>query len=284
MLWLLSRLPFDIQLSLGRQIGKIIWHAAPDRRRVTLINLSIAFPEMSDTELNKLARTVYSHVGMSVSEMATLWFRPASFILPRFTLEGIEHLEKALSQGRGIILLQAHFTLIDFNAPIFREHFPFSVVFDPPKNKLFAAFLENRRNVYVEAAIENRQTRIMIRRLRQGGIVWYSPDQSVGRRHGAIDTQFFGHPVLTTVGTRRIASMTNAIVVPLIPTRHGNTGRYTLRIGQPIDIDSEDDLKATQQVNDIFEAQIREQPEQYFWMHKRFKPPGPQYKNPYTKP
>jgi len=283
LLWVLSRFPYDIQLAVGRKIGTLTWHLLPSRRRVTLTNLSIGFPDISSEARTLMGRTVYAHVGMSIAEGASLWFRPLDFYESRFELVGVENLEAALSVKKGVILLQAHFSLLEMNAAILGPRYPVSAVFDPPKNALFAAFLTNRRSRFLQALIDNRQMRQMIRKLKQGEIVWYSPDQSVSRHHGGIETQFFGQPVLTTAGTRRIASMTGATVLPLIPTRHGNTGRYTLKIGQALVLNSDDDQIATQQVNDMLEAQVRLQPEQYFWMHKRFKPPGPEQKDPYKQ-
>ena len=281
LLWLLSRLPFDTQLSVGRLIGKLVWVALPSRKRVTLTNLGIAFPEKTNQQKLDLARQVYDHAGMTITEEASLWFRHSSFFLDRIDLQGAEHLDEALNLNRGVILLQAHFSLIEINMAKMGPLYPVSVVFDPPKNQLFAAFLANRRARFLQSLVENRQMRKMIRKLKQGEVVWYSPDQSVSLRHGGIATTFFGHPVLTTAGTCRIASMTGARVLPFVPTRHTDSGRYTIRIGEPLTLDSSDEQTATQKINDIFEAQIRQQPEQYFWMHKRFKPPSQEHKDPY---
>ena len=281
-LWLISRLPYDSQLWLGRQLGKLSWHALPSRRRVTMTNLDIAFPEQTPEARELMAREVYAHVGMSIAEGASLWFRPISFYTERFELLGTDYMEEALSLKRGVILLQAHFSLLEMNATVIGPRYPTSAVFDAPKNPLFAAFLINRRARFMRELIDNKQIRKMIRRLKAGEVVWYSPDQSVSRSHGGIETTFFGQAVLSTAGTCRMAGMTGAVVLPLIPTRHASTGRYTLRIGAPVEMNHSDDHAATQQINDMFEAQVRLQPEQYFWMHKRFKPPGPDYPNPYA--
>ena len=281
LLWLLSRLPFDTQLSIGKLIGKLAWLALPSRRRVTLTNLGLAFPEKSAEQKLELARQVYDHVGMSIAEEASLWFRPPGFYLDRFDLHGGERIDEALKLNRGVILLQAHFSLIEINMAKMGPLYPVSVVYDPPKNKLFAAFLANRRARFLRALIDNRQMRQMIRKLKQGEVVWYSPDQSVSLSHGGIATKFFDQPVWSTAGTLRISNMTGATVLPLFPTRHADTGRYTIQIGEALTFDDADEQRATQKINDLFESQIRQQPEQYFWMHKRFKPPGKEYRNPY---
>ena len=282
LLWLLSRLPFDTQLLVGRMIGKLVWLALPGRKRVTLTNLGFAFPEKSKQQKIELARQVYDHVGMTIAEEASLWFRPADFYLDRFDVHGSEHLDHALKLNRGVVLLQAHFSLIEINMAKLGPLYPISVVFDPPKNELFAAFLANRRARFLRSLVDNRQMRQMIRKLKQGEVVWYSPDQSVSLSRGGVETTFFGQPVLTTAGTGRIAKMTGAQVLPFVPTRHADSGRYTIRIGEALTFDGSDEQVATQKINELFESQIRQQPEQYFWMHKRFKPPpGRGYINPY---
>lgn len=280
MLWLCSRMPYSWQLNAGKGLGVLVWYLLPRRRRITRINLSLAFPGKAHDEITRLAKIVYRHVGMSIAEGATLWFRPVSFYEHRFSLTGTENLEAAIAQGKGVILLQAHFSLLELVSGILGPKYPVSAVFDPPKNPLFSAFLANRRNRFIKDLIENREIRQMVRKLKRGEIVWYSPDQSVARHHGGIPTRFFKQPVLTTAGTGRIVQMTNALVLPLLPTRLPEDGTYRLHIGEPISIDADAQL-ATQAINDLFEDQIRSQPEQYFWMHKRFKPPGPEFDDPY---
>jgi len=251
LLWLLSRLPFDTQLALGRLLGRLVWYAIPGRRRVTLTNLGLAFPQKNSEERIALARQVYDHVGMSIAEGASFWFRSADFFAERFELQGIEHLEQALQSDRGVILLQPHFSVVDITAAIIGPIYPVSVVFDEPKNKLFATLLANRRARYLQGLIDNRQIRQMVRRLKKGGIVWYSPDQSVARSHGGIETTFFGQAVLTTAGTCRIANMTGAKIMTFVPTRHIDSGRYTLTFGQALDVESSDETIVTQQVTKL---------------------------------
>lgn len=279
-LWLCSRMPYIWQLNAGKGLGIVVWYLLPGRRRITLTNLALAFPDKNDKQISRLAKKVYRQIGMSIAEGATLWFRPVNFYAHRFDLTGTENLESALAKGNGVILLQAHFSLLEMVSGILGPRYPISAVFDPPKNPLFSAFLANRRSRFIKDLIENRDIRQMVRNLKRGEIVWYSPDQSVARHHGGIPTRFFGQPVLTTAGTGRIVRMTNATVLPLLPTRLSEEGNYRLHIGSPIAIDSNHE-KATQAINDLFEDQIKAQPEQYFWMHKRFKPPGPEFSDPY---
>ncbi len=279
--WLLSRFSFDTQLAIGRALGTILFYAVPSRRRITLINLSLAFPEASTAEKILLAKRTYQHIGMGVAETACLWFRPVSYMGKRFTFVGEEHLNKALQRGNGVIMLQAHFSTLELCGGIVGARWPVSAVYDSPKNPLFAAFLVFKRNRHLQSLIDNKDIRSMIRQLRRGEIVWYSPDQTVYPSEGGIATRFFDQPALTSSGTTRIVTMTGAVVIPFVPTRHANGASYQLEFLPPMELDSANIESATQSVNDLFESQVRSQPEQYFWLHKRFKPPGPEHINPY---
>ena len=179
----------------------------------------------------------------------------------------------ARKSGTGVILLQAHFTTLELGASLIATKVPMDANYDPPKNPLFAAFLLDRRKRYVKNMIGNRSMRQMVRSLRSGGCVWYSPDQHVGQNDGGVVTSFFGREVLTVDGVSRMAKMTGAVVVPFLPVRvEGNRG-YRLKVFPPLqDFPGRCSIEDTQRINDILEAHIREYPEQYFWLHKRFKP------------
>lgn len=232
-------------------------------------------------ERAELALESYQHMGMAIAETAYLWFRDIADLDPLFTLEGREHLDAALAKGNGVILLQAHFTTIDVCSNAMGSRWPISAVYDSPKNPLYADFLLKARSQYMNGMIDNRDIRNMIRRLRKGEIVWYSPDQTVHRKNGGITTNYFNVPVLTSSGTARIVAMTGATIVPYVPTRSPKGGAYTLRFMAPMPLDCSDVETATQTVNDHLEAQVRTQPAQYLWAHKRFKPPGPEHPDPY---
>jgi KDO2-lipid IV(A) lauroyltransferase len=145
--------------------------------------------------------------------------------------------------------------------------------YDPPKNPLFAAFLLDRRKKYVKNMIGNRSMRQMVRSLRSGGCVWYSPDQHVGQNDGGVMTRFFGREVLTVNGVSRMAKMTGAVVIPFLPVRNEGNRGYHLKVFPPLrDFPGPCSIEDTQRINDLLEAHIREYPAQYFWLHKRFKP------------
>lgn len=281
LLWLVSRLPFNAQLGLGRALGISLYYLLPSRRHVTLTNIALAFPHLSATERIELAKENYRHVGMSLAEMATFWFRPTEWFIHRIQLQGKQHLADAMAEGKGVVLLQAHFTLVDFSASIMCQDYQAYAVFAKAKNQLFGSMLRYRRERYMQAMIENRDIRSMIKLLKKGALIWYSPDQTVAPSHGGIEVEYFGQPALTTPGTARIAAMTGARVIPMVPTRHSIDGTYSITFYPPLALPDDDHTAATREVNSVFETQVRQQPEQYFWMHKRFKKADKQQHDPY---
>lgn len=265
----------------GQSLGTLMRRCLRSRRRVTLTNLSLAFPELSLPERTDLAKKAFAHLGMATAETAWIWYRSPKG-MAEMDFDGAEHVDAALAAGKGVILLQAHFTVLELCGAVVGARWPVNAVYDNPKNPLFAEYLLHQRSRHVVHMIENKNIREMVRSLRRGEMVWYSPDQSVAVEHGGITTHYFNQPALSTTGTARIVKMTGAAVIPFVPTRHDNGARYTFTFKPPLNLDFSDAATATQQVNDVLESAVRTQPEQYLWAHKRFKPPTPDYPNPYT--
>lgn len=268
-------------MRVGRGMGTLMYHCLRSRRQVTETNVQLAFPEMSTEARAQLCTQAFSHMGMATMETAWTWYR-ANDSMGEMHFEGAEHVDAALAAGKGVILLQAHFTVLELCGAVVGARWPVSAVYDPPKNPLFADYLYYQRMRHLTGLIDNRGIREMVRCLRRGEMVWYSPDQSVSVNHGGIATHYFNQPALSSSGTARIIKMTGAALIPFVPTRHDNGARYTFTFGAPLTLESDDALKATQQVNNLLEKQVRSQPEQYLWAHKRFKPPSPEHVNPYA--
>jgi len=267
-------------MRMGRSLARVLYFALPKRRRATATNIALAFPHLSASEQADRVREVYAHVGMTLTETAWLWFRGMDAIDERFSVSGEEHLTAALNSAQGVILLQAHFSTLEIAGGYVGPRWPIAAVYDPPKNAMVAAWLVAQRQRRIDPMIDNKNIRTMIRQLKRGHTVWYSPDQSVSKTQGGIPSQYFGQSVLTSNGTARIARMTGATIIPMIPTRQNNGRSYHIEFCPPLLLHTEDEARSTQAINDLFEAQIIRYPSQYLWLHKRFKPP-PNEPNPY---
>ena len=269
----MTRFSFDRALSIGRGIGRLMYWVIPKRRRATAINIALAFPELNSTEQQKRVKGVYDHVGMTLAETSWMWFRSLEDVEERFTVSGLNHLNKALESETGCILLQAHFSLLELSGAYLGPRLPVYAVYGAPKNPMVDAWMLMQRERRIMHMVEKRAIRDVVRHLKKGNLAWYSPDQYVSQAHGGILTEYFGQPVLTSNGSARIVRMTDATIIPMIPTRHKNGESYHIAFFSPLELDPEDELGSTQAINDLFEKQIRQYPEQYIWLHKRFKPP-----------
>ncbi len=271
-MWLGARPPLPAQLWLGRRIGDAVYMLHRGRRHIVRTNLALCFPEKSVDERQRLLRESFRSFGMGLFELASLWYRDRDFLLRHCEIEGLDYLHSARRRGTGVILLQAHFSALELGINLIATRAPMDLTYDPPKNPLFAALLVKQREKNVEKTIDNHSIRQMVRRLREGGCVWYSPDQHVRRSAGGVATKFFGCDVLTASGASRMAKMTGAEVIPYLPVRVSGSRRYRLTVFPPLnDFPGQSSIDDTQRLNDILESHIRDYPGQYFWLHKRFK-------------
>ena len=188
-----------------------------------------------------------------------------------FDIEGLEDLQEAKSEGKGVLLLGMHLSSLDFcGAALARIH-PFDVVYRKNKNRLFESIMTTGRNRNFGAVIERENIREMIRRLKKGAVVWYGPDQDYGQKH-SIFASFFGVKAATLIATARIIRITGSPIIVFSHYRNLTTGRYQIRLhrlgnGFPIGNDLEDAMR----LNQVIEDAVRKAPEQYWWLHRRFK-------------
>lgn len=270
-LWIVAQLPYQMQMRLGRVVGRLTAHLARSRRHVAACNLALCFPELDATQRADLLRAHFASLGMGVIELPLSWWAPQSRLEGRLRLEGLEHLKAVQARGQGAILLSGHFTSIDVCGRLFAPHADVDILFRAQDNPVMEYFLGGYRKQRFRHTIERHDIRAMVRALRQGRTIWYAPDQNYRGSNSAL-VPFFGHPAPTNTGTARLARMTGAAVLPFSMERQLETGTYLIRIDPPLaDFPSDDPIADTQRQNEILEAQIRRCPAQYFWVHERFK-------------
>lgn len=271
LMWLLAHLPYGWQVRLGRLIGLISLRLARERREICRINLALCFPDLSDAERERLLRDTFISNGIGVMEVALSWSRRPEDFRERVAIEGLEHLRSAKASGRGVLLLCAHFSTLEFGGSLLTLFDNMAVTYRPHKNRLFNAVMFNARNRLFEAVIERENVRAAFRALKQGQALWYAPDQDYGARR-AVFVPFFGVPAATITATSRFAAANNSVVLFFSHFRTNNNTGYHLRISPPIDNYPSGDEKADAiKINGLIEAAIRKHPDQYLWMHKRFK-------------
>lgn len=268
---LLCLLPHPAALAIGRSIGSLVHRFAGKRRAIVRRNIELCFPNLSVAERNDLAKRHFLALGMSVIEMGTARWGSDHALDKLCDIENIDYLTEAQARGQGVILLGAHFTTLEISGRAIRNAgTPFDAVFRRNRSEFITEILRTGRERSAAATIEKRNIKQMVRRLREGASVWYAPDQSF-KRKGAIVVPFFGVPTMHITATSTLARLGKATVIPFFSARKPD-GRYLLKLFPPFENFPTDDLVADlAEYMKVLEPFIREYPEQYFWIHRKFK-------------
>lgn len=272
LLWLLARLPHRVALRVGEWLGLIAHRLWGSRRRVVDRNLALCFPEMSESDRAALRRRNFRFLGRGVAEMALSWFGgPAVDRIP-LHIEGLEHLERARADGRPVILLSGHFMSVELAARLIGWQVRLGAMYKPMKKRpVFDRALLRGRSRTLPAILPRDDIRGIVRALRSGIPMWYAGDQDYGRRH-SVFVPFFGVPAATITALTRLARMSGAAVVPLQFYVDPADESYQVAF-EPAwtDFPSGDEEADARRMNAFIERAVLAHPEQYLWIHRRFK-------------
>ncbi|AGI25354.1 lipid A biosynthesis lauroyl acyltransferase [Pseudomonas sp. MT3] len=272
-LWLVVQLPYPALLWLGRVLGALMYRVVGSRRAIAARNLELCFPELSAAERKRLLKANFASTGIAFFEMAMSWWWPKARLARLAHIEGLEHLRKAEADGKGVILMAMHFTTLEIGAALlgqvqtidgmYREHD--NPVFD------FVQRAGRERHNADATAIEREDVRAMLKVLRAGRAIWYAPDQDYGIKQ-SIFVPLFGIQAATVTATTKFARLGRAQVCPFTQSRLADGSGYRLTIHPPLeDFPGETEEADCLRVNQWVEQEIRRQPEQYLWAHRRFK-------------
>ena len=273
---LVCLLPLRARWGFGHALGSLAYLLARKRRHIVKTNLELCFPTLDRLEVASLVRRNFSSNGISIIETALVWFSTPTSSNEVTDIEGLDILTRAVQEGRGVLLLGTHLSTLDLCGAVLSLHQPFNVMYRRNKNKLLEAIMTRGRMRNFKAAIERSDVRQVVRRLRQGAVVWYGPDQDYGRKH-SVFAPFFGVPAATVTATARIIRMTKAEVVVFSHFREERSGRYLIRLSKlPESYPTDNEVTNCTMVNRAVEEAIIKDPAQYWWVHRRFKtrPPG----------
>jgi KDO2-lipid IV(A) lauroyltransferase len=281
---LLSRLPYPLLVKAGHAVGRLARHLPLHYVQIARSNLALCLPELAQAEREKILAAHFKSLGMTLCEAAMNWWSPDSKIAKLSSIEGLEHLSAAHARGNGVILLTCHFTTLEISARILGGAVPLTVLYRTPKNPVLAHVADRHRSrLAVGRTIPPDDIRAMVRALKDNQCVWYAPDQSY-RKKGAEMVRFFGVPAATNVATSRLAKMTGAAVLFFSHERLPNGAGYRVVIHPPLDnFPSDCAVADAQRFHAFIEAEVRRNPEQYWWIHRRFKGLSADYPNYYGK-
>ena len=269
-IWLAAFLPWPVKRALGRGLGWLLWALAKRRRHITEVNIALCFPELSASAQRQLVKATFLANGIGLFETATAWFRQPEYLRPVTQIKGAEHLQQALDQGRGAIIIGIHFSTLDLAGAMNRLWFDIDAFYRKHDNPVFEWIMTRSRKRIYGAAIDRHDLKGALKRIKSGRAIWYSPDQDFGR-DVSVFAPFFGVEAASIKMTARMVKMTGCALVPLAVRRLADH-RYELEYFPALDhFPSGDDVVDATRINSIIEAIIRQHPEQYMWMHRRFK-------------
>jgi KDO2-lipid IV(A) lauroyltransferase len=273
---LIAKLPYRALIALGRGLGVLTARLPGARRRVAQRNLAVCFPDMPDAERMWLLQRNLADLGLMLVEFAFAWFgsdRAIARVPCR--IEGLEYLERCRAQGRGVLLVGAHFSHLELCARLVSQRIRIAGMYRVMDDPVFERAVLHARLGYAEAMFTKDELRASVKYLKRGGTLWYAPDQDM-RGKDTVFAPFFGVAASTLTATHHLARLSGAAVIPFFHKREPHGG-YAIRLEAPLeDFPSADVTVDTARVNERIERMVREAPEQYLWVHKRFKtrPPG----------
>jgi Kdo2-lipid IVA lauroyltransferase/acyltransferase len=263
-------LPFPAQRQVGHALGTLLQHLPLPFRRIARRNIALCLPELSQKERRDLLDRHFRSLGIALCETADTWWSSDRRLNQIADVQGLHHLQAALARGRGAILVGGHFTTIEISTRILGTVLPLNVVYRPMKNELlshimFKSFCRHGN------PIPKDDIRAMVRALKRNEAVWFAPDQSY-RNKGAAMVNFFGIPAASNPATSRLARISGAAVMTYFGERLPDDGGYRVVIGPAFEnFPSDDPIADIERYNRLLEAQVRRVPEQYLWVHRRFK-------------
>ena len=271
-LYSISWLPYKWQLGLGRLIGRLLFKIGSKRKHVADTNLKLCFPEMSEQERQHILKKNFENTGIALLETGMGWWWPNWRVKSKINIIGLEHIEEAQKQGKGVLLLAMHYLSVEINCRGIGSGHPMVVFYRPHNNQLMEYFQFRGRGRSNKYMLGKRDVKGLLRALKDGEACIYLPDQDYGRSR-SIFVPFFAVPeAASTTGTLIFARQKNTQTHMIIPTRNDDGSGYTLEIKPMLEnFPTGDDTADVLRVNQELEKAILVKPEQYMWLHRRFK-------------
>lgn len=268
--WCAARMPPGLQNALGRGLGGLLGLVLWRRRKVVEANLELCFPELDPALRQRLLRENLRQTGIGGFEFLRAWWGRVEPHSPHYTLAGLPHLLAAQDRGRGVLLVSAHFVHLELCARLLTQHVEVAGLYRPHANAAMEWAVKAGRLRYASAMFGRDELRPVLKHLKAGGVLWFAPDQE-SRRGQSVFVPFFGQPAWSLTSTHQLARLSGAAVLPFFHARRED-GSYHLEVLPALaDFPSQDAHADTARVMAALESMIRRVPEQYLWLHQRFK-------------
>ncbi|MFQ5547154.1 MAG: lipid A biosynthesis acyltransferase [Woeseia sp.] len=266
-----SRLPYALQMRMGSIAGRLIFLYARKRRAIAARNIELCFPRLTAAKRKELLLAHFASLGRALFESGLAYWAPDARLHDLAQISGLENLQAALARGRGVILIAGHFTAMELGGRMLGLATEYDAVIRPFSNAQIDAIVRAGRQRAVRKTIPKKDFRELLEGLRQNRAVLITVDQATTAANRVM-APFFGVPAPTSVVAARIARRTGAAVLPVLWLRKGDRSGYRVEVGEPLaDFPSAGRLTDAARINTLIEEQVLEAPEQYYWIHRRFK-------------
>ncbi|MFH1997013.1 MAG: lysophospholipid acyltransferase family protein [Candidatus Omnitrophota bacterium] len=274
--FLLFALPERVAIWLGAMAGRAAFWLAPKYRHIAIQNLTDVFGnERSAPQIQKIARRVFENLGKNAAEFINLPKLTRSNIGRKVAIENRQYLDEALDSGRGVIVITAHFGNWELIASTFRLNgYEGAVIGRRIYFKKYDDLLNRlRRSTFVEVIYRDESPKKILKVLKKNGIIGILADQDVDSVDGVF-IDFLGKSAFTPSGPVQLARVSGAKLIPCVNIRDGV--RHRIVFEEPLELETTDDkvrdlIVNTEKWSKVIERYIREYPEQWVWMHKRWK-------------
>ncbi|NYU08114.1 lipid A biosynthesis palmitoleoyl acyltransferase [Enterobacteriaceae bacterium CCUG 67584] len=270
-LWLLVQLPYPALRWLGASLGSLSRRFLKRRESIARRNLELCFPALSPEERDHLISENFKSIGMALLETGMAWFWPDSRVRKWFDVEGLENLQRAQAKNCGVMVIGVHFTSLELGGRVMGLCQPMMATYRPHNSALMEWVQTCGRMRSNKAMISRNNLRGLVSALKKGEAVWFAPDQDYGR-NGSSFTPFFAvKEVATTNGTFVIHRLSKSVMLTVTMVRKDDKSGYRLFIMPEMENYPQEEAAAAAYINRVIESEIMRAPEQYLWVHRRFK-------------
>lgn len=273
LLWLLHWLPLGVQAAIGRALGRMLYRLAGSRRKVGLRNLELCLPELTPPEREALLREHFEWLGRSLLERGLLWWGSPERLKRLIHVEG--DIGLAERSARPVMWLVPHFIALDVagaSTQLFQKC-QVASIYQAQSNPVFDRAMRRGRLRYRQGQVFSRHETALplVRAIRRGHAFFNLPDMDFGLKDAAF-VPFFGVPAATLLAPARMARSLGMVVQPVLAEVLPGGAGWRVRYLPPWeDFPGDDDIAAATRMNRWIEEQIRANPSQYLWVHRRFK-------------
>ncbi len=271
-LWLWVQLPYPVLMKMGDLIGRFSMRFLKRRVTITRQNLHLCFPHYSEAQVEIIVQNNFGSLGMGLIETGMAWFWSDERVRKWFDVRGLEHINAACGKGKGVMVIGVHFMSLELGGRVMGLCRPMMAMYRPHNNKVMEYVQTRGRSRSNKAMLDRRNLKGMVKALKSGEAVWFAPDQDYGPKGSSFAPFFAVQQAATTNGTFTIARLAKpAILTTVLIRKPCGTGYQLVIEPEFCDYPGEDEQAAAVYMNRKIEHEIMRAPEQYLWLHRRFK-------------